>query len=139
MGDEMNPDWTINYGPPTVTAAAELLRLRREHATMLANLTATQKRCTEQEQRIRDQERELVELRGKQGAPIEVSIGPFIQGWLSDVDQHDTEEQALAAAKARARRRHESGRSFVAQVSRTFQLIPARAERVEEVDFTSPF
>lgn len=117
----------------------EANRLRRDHATMLANLTATQARCTEQEQRIRDQERELVELRGRQGAPIECSLGPFIQGWLADVYQHDTEEQALAAAKVRARSCYESGRSFVAQVSRTFQLIPARAERVEEVDFTSPF
>lgn len=114
-------------------------RLRREHATMLANLTATQARCTEQEQKIRDQERELVELRGKQGAPVEVSLGSFIQGWLADVDQHDTEEQAIAAAKDRARRHGAGDRSFVAQVSRTFKLVPARAERMEEVDFTSPF
>ena len=110
-----------------------------DHATMLATLTATQKRCTEQEQRIRDQERELEELRGKQGAVIDPAYGPFIQGWLADVNQHDTAEQAIEAAKVRARCRSDSGKSFVAQVARTFLLIPARAERMEEEDFASPF
>lgn len=117
----------------------ELIRLRHEHATMLATLTATQARCTEQEQKIRDQERELVELRGKQGAPVEVSLGPFIQGWLADVNQHDTAEQAIEAAKVRVRRHSDSGKSFVAQVARTFLLIPARAEHMEEEDFASPW
>lgn len=113
-------------------------RLRHEYETMLANLTATQARCTEQEQRIRDQERELVELRGKQGAVIDPAYGPFIRGWLSDVSQHDTAEQATEAARAQARR-HGGEKVFVAQVSRTFQLIPARAERMEEEDFANPF
>ena len=113
-------------------------RLREEHRKMLANLTATQKRCTEQEQRIRDQERELVELRGKQGAVIDPAFGPFIHGWLSDVSQHDTAEQALEGARARARR-SAGDKTFVAQVARTFLLIPARAERMEEEDFASPF
>lgn len=113
-------------------------RLRHEHATMLANLTATQKRCTEQEQKIRDQERELAELRGKQGAVIDTAYGPFIQGWLADVNQHDTAEQAIEAARASARR-SDGDKSFVAQVARTFLLVPARAERMEEEDFASPF
>lgn len=118
----------------------EVLRLLRQHEIMLGNLTATQQRCTEQEQKIRDQERELVELRGRQGEPTVTEFGPFIQGWLSDVDQHDTLEQAIAAAKGRVRLHSDSGKSFVAQVSRTFLLIPARAERMEEEDFfVSPF
>ncbi len=117
----------------------ELLRLQSEWEAMLANLTATQKRCTEQEQKIRDQERELEELRGKQGTPVDPAFGPFIHGWLADVNQHDTAEQAIEAAKVRVRRHSDSGKSFVAQVARTFLLIPARAEHMEEEDFASPW
>lgn len=113
-------------------------RLRREHATMLATLTATQARCTEQEQRIRDQERELVELRGRQGA-ADVSIGPFIHGWLDDVEQHDTLEQAIEAAKARASTHPPSGKAFAGQVAFTRQVIPPTEARVEDEDFACPF
>lgn len=116
----------------------ELLRLQSEWEAMLANLTATQARCTEQEQRIRDQERELVELRGKQGAGG-VNIGPFIHGWLDDVEQHDTLEQAIEGAKARAGAHPPSGKAFAGQVAFTRQVIPATAARVEDEDFACPF
>lgn len=116
----------------------ETNRLRRDHATMLATLTATQKRCTEQEQRIRDQERELEELRGKQGAGG-VNIGPFIHGWLDDVEQHDTLEQAIEGAKRRAGAHPPSGKAFAGQVAFTRQVIPPTAARVEDEDFACPF
>ena len=114
------------------------VRQHPEYRAMLSTLTATQARCTEQEQKIRDQERELVELRGRQGAIIDTAYGPFIHGWLADVNQHDTPEQAIEAARASARR-SDGDKSFVAQVARTFLLVPARAERMEEEDFASPF
>lgn len=114
----------------------EAVRLQAEYTTMLATLTATQKRCTEQEQRIRDQERELVELRGKQGKQGKEH---YISGWLSDVSQHDTLEHAVEAAKARAGRRPTDGKAFAGQVTFTRVVVPATAERIEDEDFTSPF
>lgn len=113
------------------------VRQHPEYQAMLANLTATQARCTEQEQRIRDQERELVELRGRQGA--DYGLGPFVSGWLDDVGQHDTLGQAIAAAKERAAKHPPSGKAFAGQVAFTRQVIPATAARVEDEDFAYPF
>ena len=115
----------------TVVAAAELLTLQREHATMLANLTATQKRCTEQEQRIRDQERELVELRGRQGAE-ELHDEPPRFEVLTDGDYysaHDTMEQAEVMAEQKTRDIHE-GEVTVVEVRTTYTVEPARDRTV---------
>ena len=105
-------------------------RQHPEYLAMLATLTATQARCTEQEQELR-------ELRGKQGA-IECSTGPYVSGWLDDVSQHDTEEQAREAAKKRTASHPSSGEAFAGQVMFTQWVIPAQAERIEEDDFTGP-
>jgi hypothetical protein len=91
---------------------------------MLSTLTATQARCTEQEQRIRDQERELVELRGRQGAEELHVEQPMFQVLVDGehFDDFDTEDSADRAA-----------RSQVESMSRgVVQVLEVRAEYVIE-------
>lgn len=106
-------------------------RLRREHATMLATLTATQKRCTEQEQRIRDQERELVELRGRQGAEILHDEPPRFEVRVDDSyhSAHDTKDRAFTVAK-QASEWISKGTVTVVEIRSEFTVKPAQDRSV---------
>lgn len=106
-------------------------RLRHEYETMLANLTATQKRCTEQEQKIRDQERELVELRGKQGAEELHDEPPLFQVYIGDEhhSDHDGEWSADRDARGMAGELPE-GTIRVVEVRTEYVVEPARDRTV---------
>lgn len=109
----------------------ELDRLRREYATMLETLTHAQARCTAMEQELR-------ELRGSAGETPVLSSGSeeeqyWVAGWLDDVSEHDTLEQAIGDARAQAKRGN--GRTFVAAMRRTCVFVGAQKARLEEQDF----
>lgn len=105
-------------------------RLRRDYATMLANLTATQARCTEQEQRIRDQERELVELRGKQGAE-EHDEPSLFQVFIDGVHYSDSDAEWMADREARSCTESMiSGTVRVVEVRTEYVVEPARSRTV---------
>ena len=111
----------------------ELDRLRREHATMLETLTHAQSRCTAMEQELR-------ELRGSAGeTPVLASESEdeqyWVAGWLDDVSEHDTLEQAIGDARALAKRSASGGKSFVAAMRRTCVFVGAQKARFEEQDF----
>ena len=106
-------------------------RLRRDYATMLANLTATQARCTEQEQKIRDQERELVELRGRQGAEDLHDEPPMFQVFVDGehFDDFDTEDSADRMAKSQVESMSR-GVVQVMEVRTEYVVEPARSRTV---------
>ena len=107
------------------------VRNHPEYRTMLATLTQAQARCTEMEQELR-------ELRRSAGETPVLASGSeeeqyWVAGWLDDVSEHDTLEQAIGDARGLAKRGN--GRTFVAAMRRTCVFVGAQKARFEEQDF----